>query len=152
MFSFCLMINTRRISKLVNDSPIEMNLDDIERVWCDARTAIVEEKHVAADAEALADLRSSGARAAPHLRVPAFVAACALRLALADALPEPPVVTPTTQKEALALVRAAGRAWNQSVTVDWNAVAYAVCFAEHHQVRGAGPPLNPLAVALPRLG
>jgi hypothetical protein len=85
----------------------------------------------------LADWRSRAARVPPDMRVAAFVAGCALRLALVDALPpdDPSAaIQPTTQKEALQAVRTAARGWNAGACVEWNNVAYAVCFATDEEV------------------
>jgi len=109
-------------------------LHDARRVWESAQRSIVEQVPVSEDLDAW---RLRAARAPPTTRVAAFVAGCALRLAKVDALPpdDPAAaIRPTTQKEALQLVRAAARGWNQGACVEWNNVAYAVCFDTDEEV------------------
>lgn len=74
-----------------------LTLHDIRRTWESARRSIVEQVAVEGP---LADWRSRAARVPPDMRVAAFVAGCALRLALVDALPpdDPAAaIQPTTQ-------------------------------------------------------
>lgn len=130
-----------------------------ERVWAAARAAIVspaaEEpgEAVARVFLALARWRRAAARAPDEVRVAAFVATCAARLAALDAVgsrhgevcamldSEPdeaaacaPFEAPESQPAVLGVVRAAARQWSAATFAGWPAVAYAVCFAMDERV------------------
>lgn len=120
-----------------------------ERLWSAARAAILAPPaegaaEVAAALDALERWRERAAGCAPEARSAAFVAGCALRMAVLDACvgradevlacaPESmrPLLQPfdpATQAEALALVRGGEHSWNAGAFDGWNRVAYAVSF------------------------
>jgi hypothetical protein len=119
-----------------------VTLPDITRIWNDARTAIVQQRPLRADWADLDTWRARAVAAPAELRVAAFVATCAMRLAIVDAAnaadaddADPRAVTqPATTAEALSAIRAGARGWNLHSFDGWNGVAYAVCLSEAEEV------------------